>query len=388
MDKKRRLIILLGVLGCYFIFGYYDSARGATLSQLMAEYSWNYDTGGWLALLYYLGYLLSTLFGGMLSDRYPKKLCLAAAGGLLAAVTFGYTAGGPVLFAAVFFFGIALGVIEVAGNGMVVELYPPKQRGRYLNLVAGMHSIGAVLAPAVCGAAALRLGWRAAFFLILPVIGVSVAVLAVGKMSDQRFSQPSHFGRKAFAQALACRSLYKFYALAFLYIAAESTVISWMVSFLTEERKIGLTTASAALSCFFLLIGTGRFLGGVLLTKISIFWILSVGYPLAVFGLIGGAVLPDMWWLLPVSGLFFSVLLPTSLAAMSNACKTDTGISIGIFFACGAAGGIVGSWAAGQVSEAFGVHFGILLAALFLLGGTVIAVHAAIRANREKRVGF
>lgn len=375
MDKKRRLIILLGVLGCYFIFGYYDAARGATLSRLMEEQAWRYDTGSWLALFYYLGYLLSTLFGGMLSDRYPKRICLAAAGGLLMAATAGYMANGPVLFAAVFFFGIALGVIEVAGNGTVVELYPPRERGRYLNLVAGMHSMGAVLAPVICGMASPRIGWRVAFFVILPVIAVSAAVLLAARMPDQRFSGPAHFGGKALAQALCVRSLQKYYALAFLYIAAESTVISWMVSFLTEERQIGVTVSSAALSGFFLLIGTGRFLGSALFTKTPVSRVLSVGYPLAALCVIAGAAVPGLWWLLPVSGLCFSVLLPTSLAAMSNACKTDTGVSIGIFFACGAAGGMAGSWAAGQVSGALGVRFGILLAAAFLLAGAAIALH-------------
>lgn len=377
MDKKRRLAVLLGIICCYFIFGYFDSARGATLSQVMADNSLDYSMGGVLALLYYFGYFISTILGGIVSDKVPKKLLLVFGCAVLTLAVFGHMGATQILFVAVFLVGVSLGIYEVAGNSAVVEIYPPEQRGRYLNIVAGAYSIGAVLAPFIYSTAIKTSGnWKTAFYVIVPVIIISAITLMLSKYPKETFSVPSSFNLFSMKEALFAKNLRRYYIMIFLYLGAEATVISWMVSFMVEERGIDLNMASVSLSIYFLLVGFGRFLGGAILGDISIRKIVTICSSLAAICIAIGVFVPFLPWAIPAAGLFMSVICPMLVTATSNSCENNVGTTIGIFFAFAAAGAMTFSWISGQVNQLLSIRWGLLVAAiLFVITAALALTH-------------
>ena len=124
-----------------------------------------------------------------------------------------------------------------------------------------------------------------------------------------------------------------------------------------------------ALTAFFVLRAIGRFLGAWVLKRFK--WTsVMVIFSLAIFLCFAGAVaggLSYAVWLLPLSGLFMSMIYPT-LNSKGISCfpKTEHGAVSGVilFFTCTAAA--LGPLAMGAISDFFGhPRYGFVLATIF-----------------------
>jgi len=156
----------------------------------------------------------------------------------------------------------------------------------------------------------------------------------------------------------------------FLYVAVECAIYVWMPTLIKgyEGGIVFLTTY--ALSIFFLLRAAGRFLGSWLMAKFNWAVVLSIFcfLILACFigSVVGGVGLAVI--LLPLSGLFMSVVYPT-LNSKGISCfpKAKHGSIAGIILFFTAAGAALGPLAMGAISDLFGhkVKYGFVLATIF-----------------------
>ena len=170
-----------------------------------------------------------------------------------------------------------------------------------------------------------------------------------------------------------------FSAGAFLYVGVEAAVYVWMPTLLTGYAGPAATLAAYSISIFFLLRAAGRFLGAWMLTRLPWQAVLAVStgsilvcFLLSMLGGIDWAV-----YLLPMSGLFMSVVYPT-LNSKGISClpKSAHGAAAGVilFFTCASA--VLAPMAIGAISDAMGaINYGFWLATAFalLLFGAAVA---------------
>jgi fucose permease len=124
-----------------------------------------------------------------------------------------------------------------------------------------------------------------------------------------------------------------------------------------------------ALSAFFILRAAGRFMGAWVLAHFKWTSVMAV-FSLAIFACFAGSVAGGLWYavcLLPLSGLFMSMIYPT-LNSKGISCfpKTEHGAVSGVilFFTCVSAA--LGPLAMGAVSDWFKhARYGFVLAAVF-----------------------
>jgi fucose permease len=164
-----------------------------------------------------------------------------------------------------------------------------------------------------------------------------------------------------------------------LYVGVETAVYVWLPTLLTSDLGEKGRIAAYALSTFFALRASGRFLGAWLLTRLDWTWVmaLSTVAVLACFGgaLVGGVTAATV--LLPLSGLFMSVIYPTlNSKAISGFPKRRHGAVAGLilFFTCVSA--VFSPWAMGALGDVFGgPRPGFMLAAAMagLLAAMMIA---------------
>jgi len=155
----------------------------------------------------------------------------------------------------------------------------------------------------------------------------------------------------------------------FLYVATECAVYVWMPTLLTGYSGSFAFMATYAISVFFVLRAVGRFLGAWVLAHFSWTFVMAV-FSLAILICFAGAIaggLSFATWLMPLSGLFMSMIYPT-LNSKGISCfpKTEHGAVAGVilFFTCAAAA--LGPLAMGAVSDAFGHPiYGFVLAMVF-----------------------
>jgi FHS family L-fucose permease-like MFS transporter len=155
----------------------------------------------------------------------------------------------------------------------------------------------------------------------------------------------------------------------FLYVATECAIYVWMPTLLEKYTGSFTLVATYALSIFFILRAAGRFLGAWVLARCNWTSVMAL-FSIAILACFAGSVIGGVSyavWLLPLSGLFMSMIYPT-LNSKGISCfpKTEHGAVSGVilFFTCAAAA--LGPLAMGAVSDAFKhPKYGFILATLF-----------------------
>ena len=391
--SPSRAVWLLTAAGffSFFIFGFVDNLKGATLSSLLVDLNFSYAQGGSILFGAYLGFFIATLAAGVLADSMGNRKILILAGGLISVGILAFAGAGSfwLLFGAMLVIGLGMGCIEVSGNGLIVQLHP-LNRGRYLNLLATFHGIGALVVPLYAGwLLNAGVSWRQVFQYSLPMaVLLTLAFLltpAPSKRAPKSTQQPA-FDWQAVGKLGFTRQMLWFYAAIAFYVSAELGIGAWIVEFLQRSKGFSLTGATGFLSLFFGMIMLGRVVGSFVVERL--------GYVRSVLGAAAGGLIcvligifgpPPLAVFIPICGLFFSIIFPTITAVVSDVNPQKTNTILGLLFAAGGVGGALGPWAIGVASNGLGIQMGFALVAVYCL--LVIGAMGMVqRTFREQRV--
>jgi EmrB/QacA subfamily drug resistance transporter len=142
----------------------------------------------WVVTAYVLGTTVSTPIWGKLGDLYGRKavfltsivifLIGSALCGMAGSAMLGGTKDGMIqLIAFRAIQGLGAGGLMVGVMAIIGDLVPPRERGRYQGLMAGIMAIAMVAGPLVGGFITDNLSWRWAFYVNLPLGGLALIVL-------------------------------------------------------------------------------------------------------------------------------------------------------------------------------------------------------------------
>jgi FHS family glucose/mannose:H+ symporter-like MFS transporter len=300
-------LLTIGGFYAFFIFGFIDNLKGATLSAWLPDLGFSYGQGGTILFGAYLGFMVATLLTGVLADVAGIKIVLLLAG---ISLTIGLAAFSLVnsfwlLTAAIFVVGLGLGSIEVGGNSLIVDLHP-HDRGRYLNLLAVFHGVGAFVVPLF---AALLLSynfsWRQIYQLSI-ILAVGLALFFI----VARYPRAPQSGkilslRTLFATGFTRRMTW-YYLLIAVYVAAEIGLASWISEYLQRVKGFSNDAGSLYLSIFFAAIMLGRLVGSFLVERIGYLAIMLLATFSAIVSLSLGIFGPSwLTILIPLTGFFF-----------------------------------------------------------------------------------
>jgi MFS transporter, FHS family, glucose/mannose:H+ symporter len=367
-SKTTIFLITAGCFLSFFVFGFTDNLKGPTLPAMLAELHISYGTGGNIFFAEYVGFLIATLITGILADRFGLKSVVLLAGVFLAIGVSGYSffSSALLLAGSLFVIGLGLGAIELGPNAIIVSVYH-ERKGLYLNLMAVLHGLGALVAPLFAGwLLSLSVSWRVIYRWELPLIALFVLIFIF--LRFPKAAEKTQLDFRQIPQIAFKGDLPWFYAGIAFYVAAEIGMGSWLVTFLQDVRHFSVTGSTQALSLFFAMVMIGRLIGGFFVHKIgyvrSIF-IMSIGGLLCIVaGLFGPK---EISFLLPVTGLFLSVIFPTFTAAVSDTHTENTNTILGVLFTFAGVGGVIGPWFVGWGSDLFGLQMGFSLNIVFML---------------------
>jgi fucose permease len=373
MNKPSKNIILLltaGAFFAFFVFGFSDNLKGAVLPALLQDLHFNYSLGGTILLGIYVGFMAATLSTGFLADAFGQKVVLLLAGfslaiGLVCLTTF----SAPVLLTgSMVFLGFGMGCLELGCNALIINLHT-SAKGRYLNLMSVMHGMGSMIAPLYAGwLLTANTSWRVVYRWDLVLIGFLILYFAILRFPrhEQTESEKPDFNlikKTAFTPRLLA-----YYFAITVYVATELGIASWIVEYLQKVQQENVNQSTQALSLYFGLIMLGRFIGS--------FFVEKLGYLKSIlFAALGASAClllslfgPGQFsLLLPVSGLFLSIIFPTITAATSSAHNENINTILGILFTFGGLGGVIGPWLIGITSDLGGIKFGFGLNLAFAL---------------------
>jgi fucose permease len=328
------------------------------------------------------GIAVAGLLLGSLADRFGRRQTIIAGLVLFAAACVLLAAGNTLWWFAVLLAlsGLAIGIFKTGALALIGDISrSTAEHTAIMNAAEGFFAVGAIVGPALLTRLlASGLSWKWLYVIAGGMCAVLVVLASLVRYPERPRRAP---GTSAGGTRAALRNPYvlAFSAGAFLYVAVEAAIYVWMPTLLARYTGDAAALAAYSLSIFFLLRAAGRFLGAWMLRQArwQLVLMLFSGGILAcfLFTMIGGVA----WgvFLLPLSGLFMSVMYPTiNSKGISCAPKGDHGAAAGVilFFTCVSA--VVAPLTIGVAGDAFGdIIYGYWVAsgfAVLLFGGSVL----------------
>jgi fucose permease len=373
----RALVCLM-----FFTFAMTTDAVGSVIPAVIDEFRLSMTAASAFQYATMAGIAAGALLLGYLADRLGRKrtivLGLALYG--VASLVFAFSHRFGVFVWLLALSGLGISVFKIGALALVGDVSASTtSHTRFMNTIEGFFAVGAIAGPAIVATLVARgLSWK-----WLYVVAAAICVLLVALASRVRYPETKRAAEPASPKQMVAVMrdplALGVSALVVLYVAVEVAVYVWMPTYLLSYRGAFVWLPAYALTLFFVLRAAGRFLGAWLLARVP--WTAGLMLvSLAIFLCFAGSLtfgVDAAAWLLPLSGLFMSVVYPT-LNSKGISCfpKWQHGAAAGVilFFTAGAAA--LGPLAMAAVSDAYGsTEAGFVLATAFaflLFAGLVL----------------
>lgn len=407
---RTAFVPLVLIISLFFFWGVAASLNDILIKQFKKAFELSDLQAGLVQSAFYLGYFLFAMPAAIFMRRYSYKaaivlgLLLFAAGALLfypAAEVHTY----GLFLLALFVIASGLAFLETSANSLVIMLGPADGAARRLNLAQAFNPLGSITGVMIGshfifsgiehGAqdlATMAPAARSAYFATESaavqtpylVVGVVVIMWAL-LVALVKFPTPQgHSGNEAstgsqLKELLRNRNFVFAVVAQLVYVGAQVGVWSYLIRYYqdvvpgTPEK-----TAASFLTLSLMLFMFGRFLGTVLLRKVSAAHLLA-GCALADIALCAVAIaMPGMVGLYALVGvsLFMSVMFPTIFVLGLTGLDDDHRKLGSSMLVMAIIGGALLPPLMGGISDLAGIHWAIAVPAVSFLLILVFALRA------------
>jgi fucose permease len=357
----------------FMMFAMTTDSVGVIIPQVIKEFHLSMTAAGAFHYVTMSAIAVAGITLGFLADQFGRKKAIMLGLILFALNSYLFAVGNSFAFflCLLVISGTAIGIFKTGALALIGDISTSTtEHTSTMNAVEGFFGVGAIIGPFIV-AYLLRGGisWKW-LYVIAATICVLLILLALAVKYPQTMrptDEPVDLGR-------TLAMMKDVYALSFsfgifLYVAVECAIYVWMPTLLSGYHGSAVKFATYALSIFFVLRAGGRFLGAWLMAHYNWAAVLAL-FSTAILACFAGSVfigIEAAVFLLPISGLFMSVIYPTiNSKGISCFPKAQHGAVAGLilFFTCGAAA--LGPLAMGAVSDYFGQpKYGFVLATIF-----------------------
>jgi MFS transporter, FHS family, L-fucose permease len=369
--SAQRNLSIIKWLTCFMfmMFAMTTDSVGVIIPEVVKEFHLSMTVGGAFHYAAMSGIAFVGFFLGYLADKIGRKKSIILGLVLFALNSYLFSVGRSFAFFVVLLVisGVAIGIFKTGALALIGDITQSTvEHTATMNTVEGFFVVGAIIGPAIV--AHLLAGgtsWKW-LYLIAGTICLLLIVTASFVKYPQTAGSSESVDLKRTLQMMKNPYALGFSAATFLYVTVESAVYVWMPTLLAGYQGRLIWVATYAISIFFVLRTAGRFIGSWVLARLNWATVVTI-FSLAILLCFGISMLAGVHVaiiLLPLSGLFMSVLYPT-LNSKGISCfrKPKHGAVSGVilFFTCVAA--VLGPLAMGVVSDHFGdPKYGFVLA--------------------------
>jgi MFS transporter, FHS family, L-fucose permease len=358
----------------FMMFAMTTDAVGVIIPEVMKQFSLNMTIAGLIHYTPMIAIALSGVFLGFLTDKLGRKATIII--GLIFYAVNSYL----YIIANTYFFilslmaisGFSIGVFKTGALALIGDISnSTKQHTSTMNAVEGFFAVGSIIGPALITYLLSRgVKWQM-LYVVAGCLCVTLIIMAtMVKYPVSKQTTKEKINLSGTLSILKDPFAIGFSIGAFLYVAVECAIYVWMPTLVEEYKGNFVLIATYSLTIFFVLRAGGRFLGAWILSYFNWTVVIALFSLLIFFCFLGSAILglKAAIILLPLSGLFMSVIYPT-LNSKGISCfpKAKHGSIAGIILFFTASGAALGPLAMGGISDIFGhnVKYGFILATVF-----------------------
>jgi FHS family L-fucose permease-like MFS transporter len=368
----------------FFMWGFITVLNDILIPHLKGLFDLNYTRTMLIQFTFFGAYFLVSIPAGAIISKIGYKrgivlgLSITGLGSLMffpASLLISYS----LFLTALFILASGITILQVAANPFVAILGPPETASSRLNLTQAINSLGTALAPYLGAVfilqsegtfrspseeAASVQGPYMVIALVLGVIAVLIAFSKLPSISDESLESIHEAGHYLKKSAWQFGHLVRGAVAIFLYVGAEVTIGSLLVSYLILPEIGGMSEQEAGkfVSLYWGSAMVGRFLGAAILQKMRPQFLLTA-CSLAAISLVLISTLStgsiSMYSIILV-GFFNSVMFANIFTMSLEGLGKHTGQGSGIL--CMAiVGGAVVPLAAGAIADWGGLQKALLI---------------------------
>jgi len=357
----------------FMMFAMTTDSVGVIIPEIIKQFHLSLTAAGSFQYATMAGIGLAGFFLGYLADKLGRKTTIIIGLVAFALDSFLFALGNSFGYFLVLLAvsGVAIGVFKTGALALIGDVSrSTREHTSIMNAAEGFFGVGSIIGPAILARLLLSgVSWKWLYLIAGAICVLLVAIALAVKYPTTMKAGDEPIDLRRTMSAMTNPWVLTFSLGAFLYVATECAIYVWMPTLLTGYRGPHVFLAVYSISIFFFLRAGGRFVGAWMLSRYSwtaVLALFSAAILLCFAGTVyGGTELAI--YMLPLSGLFMSVIYPTiNSKGISCFPKAEHGAVSGVilFFTCLSAA--LGPLAMGAVSDAMGnARYGFMLATLF-----------------------
>lgn len=357
----------------FMMFAMTTDAVGVIIPEIIEEFRLSMTAAGFFHYGPMTAMALAGIFLGFLADKMGRKKTIILGLACFSVSSLLFLAGHSFLFflSLLVFSGAAIGVFRTGALALIGDIsHSNNEHTATMNTVEGFFGVGAIIGPFLVSYLLnqnVEWKWLYVIAAIISVILILIAVFVKYPKTKKSTEEPINVGRTL--QMVKNPYALGFSLAAFFYVTVEAAIYVWMPTLLKDYDGSLIFIATYALPIFFVLRAAGRFFGAWMITKLPWDLVLTISGLVIFSCFLSTIVFPDAAvYLLPITGLFMSVIYPTiNSKGISCFPKPKHGAIAGIILFFTAAGAALGPLAMGVVSDLFGGNamYGFAIATVF-----------------------
>ena len=376
MKKNRNYYLLFVTVLLYISFGLLTSVIGVIIDKFQSTYNVSLSVAGLLPFAFFLAYGITSIPFGMAMDKYGAKTILLLGTLMMTISSFllFFSDNYLLVILMIFFIGVGVTAIQIAGNPFIRELDVPAKYTTNLTIIIGIGSLGYAFSPVLVPLIEQSgYSWNTVYL----VFGI-INLIILAMLTFARFPQVVTLDESEKIDTAKIKMLFKnpiiiAYALGiFMYVGAEVGVSSYIITFMQKVHgvtnnqsfwKTGLlhtafpSKVALVVGLFWLLQAFGRLLISPLMKYIGerkLFIIHSLGTVLSLLVAIYGDETLSLIAFALV-GYFTCASFTALFSATINSFNANHGTISGILGTAIVGGAFIG-WLVGYVGDMFGMR--------------------------------
>lgn len=360
----------------FTMFAMTTDAVGVIIPEVMKQFQLSMTAAGLMHYTPMVAIALAGILLGFIADKLGRKKTIIIGLALFAINSYFFLMGNTFAFflGLMIISGISIGIFKTGALALIGDISKStSEHTSTMNAVEGFFGVGAIIGPfLVTSLLEKGVDWKL-LYVIAGTLSVILIILAlIVRYPETTKTTEDTIDLKSTLAMMKDKYAMGFSIAAFLYVAVECAVYVWMPTLIANYTGNAVLIATYALSIFFILRAAGRFLGSWMLQHVDWEKVLTIFTGLILLCFMGSVIGGIDWAviLLPLSGLFMSVIYPTiNSKGISCFPKAKHGSVAGVILFFTAAGAALGPLAMGAVSDMFGgkPSVGFILATVFAL---------------------
>ncbi|MCG8699971.1 MAG: MFS transporter [Bacteroidales bacterium] len=357
----------------FMMFAMTTDAVGEIIPEVMEQFDLSMTAAGLLHYLPMIAIALAGIFLGFLADKLGRKKTIILGLLLFALNSYLFLAGNTFGFflTLLVISGLAIGIFKTGALALIGDIsQSTKQHTSVMNAVEGFFGVGAIIGPFLVSYFLTKgVDWKWLYVVAATLCAILIVMAAFVKypVTKKTSNESINVGRTL--RMVKNPFAFGFSMGAFLYVAVEAGIYVWMPTLIAGYEGSMLLLSTYALSIFFILRALGRFIGIWMMAHFNWTVVLVITSLLILVCYLGSFINTTATViLLPLSGLFMSVIYPTiNSKGISCFPKSSHGAVAGIILFFTAAGAAIGPLSMGLVSDYFGSNpkIGFVLATAY-----------------------